>query len=201
MKGTKETNITYMKDIIERGDVEEVHNEGKQGEQWYIPHHGIYHPKKPTKLRVVFDCSAKHNGTSLNDHLLQGPDLINNLTGILLRWFRQHPIALMCDIEKMFHQFHVQRCDRDYLSFLWWKNGNTETQPRVHRMKVHLFGATSSPGCANYGLKYLAKEHCHTHPVGSEFMERDFYVDDGVTNTDTVEKAIRLAQEATEICK
>lgn len=196
----KRDYITYMEDIIERGDVEEVHNEGKQGEQWYIPHHGIYHPKKPTKLRVVFDCSAKHKGTSLNDHLLQGPDLINNLTGILLR-FRQHPIALMCDIEKMFHQFHVQRCDRDYLSFLWWKNGNTETQPRVHRMKVHLFGATSSPGCANYGLKYLAKEHCHTHPVGSEFMEKDFYVDDGVTSTDTVEKAIQLAQEATEICK
>ncbi|KAL1249119.1 hypothetical protein QQF64_022437 [Cirrhinus molitorella] len=107
----------------------------------------------------------------------------------------------MYDIEKMFHQFHVQRCDRDYLSFLWWKNGNTETQPQVHRMKVHLFGATSSPGCANYGLRYLAKEHCHTHPAGSEFMERDFYVDDGVISTDTVEKAIQLAQEATEICK
>lgn len=195
----KRDYITYMKDIIERGDVEEVHNEGKQGEQWYIPHHGIYHPKKPTKLRVVFDCSAKHNGTSLNDHLLQGPDLINNLTGILLR-FRQHPIALMCDIEKMFHQFHVQQCDRDYLRFLWWKNGNTETQPQVYRMKVHLFGAASSPGCANYGLKYLAKEHCHTHPVGSEFMEKDFYVDDGVTSTNTVERAIQPAQEATEIC-
>lgn len=93
----KRDYIAYMNNITERGDVEEAHNEGIKGEQLYIPHHGIYHPRKPTKLRVVFDCSAKHNGTSLNNHLLQGPDLINNLTGILLR-FRQHPIALMCDI-------------------------------------------------------------------------------------------------------
>lgn len=126
-----------MKEIIERGDVEEVHNEGIKGEQWYIPHHGIYHPRKPTKLRVVFDCSAKHNGTSLNDHLLQGPDLINNLTGILLR-FRQHPIALMCNIGKMFYPFHVDERDRDYLRFLWWKNGDTSTQPQMCKTKVHL---------------------------------------------------------------
>ncbi|XP_013856282.1 uncharacterized protein LOC106512149, partial [Austrofundulus limnaeus] len=69
-------------------------------------------------------------------------------------------------------------------------------------MKVHLFGAAaSSPGCANYGLKHLAKEHCQTHPIGSEFIEKDFYVDDGVTSTDTVERAVQLAQEAIEICK
>ena len=67
-------------------------------------------------------------------------------------------------------------------------------------MKVHLFGAVSSPGCANYGLKNLANENRLSHPVGSQFVARDFYVDDGVTSTDTVEKAIQLAQEAREIC-
>lgn len=195
----KKDYATYMKDVIERGDVEEVHEEGAHGEQWYIPHHGIYHPKKPDKLRVVFDCSAKYSGTSLNEHLLSGPDMINSLTGVLIR-FRQHPIALTCDIEKMFHQFHVQEDDRNYLRFLWWKDGETSTQPQVYRMKVHLFGAVSSPGCANYGLKYLAKENSHSHQVGSQFVTRDFYVDDGVTSTETVEKAIQLAHEAREIC-
>lgn len=67
-------------------------------------------------------------------------------------------------------------------------------------MKVHLFGAVSSPGYANYGLKYLAKENSHSHPIGSQFMARDFYVDDGVTSTNTVEKAIQVAHEAREIC-
>lgn len=115
----KNDYVNYMKDIIERGDVEEVSTEGTEGERWYIPHHGVYHPKKPERLRVVFDCSAKYKGSSLNDHLLSGPDMINSLTGVLIR-FCQHHIALMCDIEKMFHQFHVLENDRDYLRFLWW---------------------------------------------------------------------------------
>ena len=53
---------------------------------WYIPHHGVYHPKKPDKLRVVFDCSAEFQGHSLNRHLLQGPDLTNSLVGVLCRF-------------------------------------------------------------------------------------------------------------------
>ncbi len=134
----KEDYVKYMSDIIERGDVEEAQDDGLPGEKWYIPHHGIYHPKKPEKLRVVFDCSAKHKGTSLNEHLLSGPDMTNNLIGVLVR-FRQHQIALTCDIEKMFHQFKVQERDRDFLRFLWWKNGDLSTQPQEYRMTVHLW--------------------------------------------------------------
>ena len=195
----KDDYVKYMNDIIKRGDVEEVQEDETLGEKWYIPHHGIYHPKKPDKLRVVFDCSAKYRGTSLNEHLLTGPDMTNSLTGVLLR-FRQHEVALMCDVEKMFHQFKVQESDRNYLRFLWWKNGDLSMQPRVYRMTVHLFGAASSPGCANYGLKHLAKEYSLTYPVGAQFIARDFYVDDGVTSAETVEKAIQLAQEACHLC-
>ena len=57
-------------------------------------HHGVYHPKKSEKIRVVFDCSAKFEGTSLNDQLMQGPDLTNSLVGVLTQ-FRQEPIAFM----------------------------------------------------------------------------------------------------------
>lgn len=76
------------------------------GHEWYIPHHGVFHPKKPGKLRVVFDCSAVHDGQSLNGHLLQGPDMTNTLIGVLSR-FRLEKIAFVCDIEQMFHQFRV----------------------------------------------------------------------------------------------
>ncbi len=54
--------------------------------------HGVYHYKKPDNLCVMFDCSTKYKGTSLNHHRLPGTDLMNNLTGVLL-WLRQHPIA------------------------------------------------------------------------------------------------------------
>ena len=67
-------------------------------------------------------------------------------------------------------------------------------------MSVHLFGAVFSPGCANYGLKHLAKENSLEFPSGSQFIVRDFYVDDGVTSTETVEDGIRLAREARELC-
>jgi hypothetical protein len=86
----------------------------------YVPHTGIYHPRKPGQIRVVFDCSAKFNGTSLNDYLLQGPDQINNLLGILCR-FRQERVAFLTDIKGMFHQFVVSEEYRDLLRFLWGK--------------------------------------------------------------------------------
>ncbi|KAK0130929.1 hypothetical protein N1851_034390 [Merluccius polli] len=195
----KEQYTEFMAGVIGKGDAEEVNDDGIEGEKWYIPHHGVFHPRKPGKLRVVFDCSAKCNGTSLNDHLLSGPDLTNNLTGVLLR-FRQHPVALMCDIEKMFHQFRVYESDREYLRFLWWKDGDLSAQPKEYHMNVHLFGAASSPGCANYGLQHLAKEYQHIYPLGSQFIMRNFYVDDGITSVDKANSAIQLVQEARELC-
>ena len=61
-------------------DAEQVPGtEIENGICWYIPHHGIYHHKKPTKMRFVFDCSCTYRGTSLNKVLLQEPNLLNNL--------------------------------------------------------------------------------------------------------------------------
>ncbi|CAC5418287.1 unnamed protein product [Mytilus coruscus] len=157
--------------------------------------------KKPDKLRVVFDCSAKYKNETLNQHLLTGQDLINGLSVVLCR-FRQYPIAIMCDIEKMFHQFKVPESDRDFLQFLWWKDGNihSEKEPLEYRMKVHLFGAASSPGCANYGLKYLAKLQEVKYPDASHFIQHDFYVDDGFTSVETETQAIKLVNDAQRVC-
>ena len=153
--------LAFMKDIIERGYAEVPAEEAslKDGHVWYIPHHGVYHPKKPEKIRVVFDCSVEFAGESLNRHLLQGPDLTNNLVGVLCR-FRQDPVAFMCDIEGMFHQVNVNPEHRNLLRFLWWENGNLDSEPIEYRMTVHLFGATSSPGCANFALKTLCRTAC-----------------------------------------
>ena len=103
------------------------------------------------KIRVVFDCSARYNGTSLNDQLMQGPDLTNSLVGVLQR-FRREPVAIMADIEAMFHQVHVPIQQCDYLRFLWWTDGNINAELEEYQMVVHLFGATSSPSCSNYAL-------------------------------------------------
>ncbi len=106
----------------------------------------------------------------------------------------------MCDIEKMYHQFHVNESDRDFLHFLLWKDGNLNQPASEFRMKVHFFGATSSSGCANYGLKHLATENSELYPLGSQFVIKFFYVDDGVVSVESAEEAIKVAEEARKLC-
>ena len=112
------------------------------------------HPKKK-KLRIVFNCSQEYNGESLNKYLIQGPLLTNDLTGVLLR-FRQEPIAVICDIERMFHQVRINPEHRDLLPFLWWEDNDPSKGLIDYHMTVHLFGATSSPSCTNFALKQTA---------------------------------------------
>ena len=74
----------FVINMIKDGDAEQVSGtEIENGNCWYIPQHCIYHHKKPTKMRVVFDCSCSYRGTSLNKVMLQGHTLLNNLIDIL----------------------------------------------------------------------------------------------------------------------
>ena len=153
-----------MAEIIAKGEAEVCKSTGPG---WYIPHHGVFHPHKPGKLRVVFDCSASFQGHSLNKLLIQGPDLNNSLAGLLCR-FRKGQVAVTCDIQKMFHQFRVAPEHRKYTRFLWYKESTTEVID--YQMNVHLFGATSSPSCAIFGLQQLAKDYSIEYPQASAFI-------------------------------
>ena len=172
------------------------------GRIWYLPHHGVYRHRKLDKIRVVFDCSAVYKGQSINQNLLQGPDLTNSLLGVLCR-FRENNIALMCDLEAMFHQAMVNVDDRNFLRFLWWKNGLLDNEPNVYCvMTAHLFAATSSPGRANIGLKMAADDY--ERECGSQaanFVRDNFYVDDGLKSVSTPTNAIDLIQKPKTLCK
>ena len=126
----------FMKDLISQcaERVPEDRLEVQDGKVNYVPHTGVYHPKKPGQIRVVFDCSAKFNEVSLNDYLLQGPEFMNDLLGILCR-FRQESVAFMTDIKSMFHQFVVTEEHRDLLRFLWWLDGDPSKEVVEYRMK------------------------------------------------------------------
>ena len=86
----------------------------------YLPHHAVLRTdKETTKLRVVYDASAKTEGhPSLNDCLLTGPKFNQKILDILIR-FRSHDIAVTADIEKAFLMVGVAEKDRDALRFLW----------------------------------------------------------------------------------
>ena len=195
----KKDYVSFMNDKIKAGYAERAPK--KNAKPWYIPHHGVYPPKKPGKIRVVFDCSAEFEGHSLNRQLLQGPDLTNSLLGVLCR-FRQEPVAFACDIEGMFHQVKVNEEHCDYLRFLWWDQGDTTKDPVEYRMTVHLFGAESSPGCAKLALKTTAEDN--EKNLGTEtarFLIKNFYVDDGLKSVKTVTQAISLIESSKTMCK
>ena len=140
-----EDYVKFMADIITKGYARKVPPDrlnAVTNKVWYIPHHGVYHSRKAEKIRVVFDCSARFNGTSLNDELFPGPHLTNRLVGVLTR-FHQEPIAFIRDIKAMFHQVRVPEYHRDFLRFLWWPDGDLLRDLEEYQMNVHLFGAVS----------------------------------------------------------
>ncbi|KAL9989490.1 hypothetical protein ACROYT_G004049 [Oculina patagonica] len=191
----------FMDDLLSKDYARKVNcqDPGPLGTHWYLPHHPVFSPQKPDKVRVVFDCSAKYCNTSLNDQLLQGPDLTNSLVGVLSR-FREDHVALMSDVEAMFHQVRVRPSDCDALRFLWWPDGNLDNQPEEYQMMVHLFGGASSPSCANFALKRTAEDNKEGfEPQTIETVKRNFYVDDCLKSVESEDKAIRLAKELREL--
>ena len=196
--------VSFVNDVIAKGYAQRVPNElliPNPGKVWYLPHHGVYHPKKPEKIRVVFDCSSKFQGVSLNDCLMQGPDMTNSLVGVLTR-FREDPVAFMGDVESMFHQVTVPPEQYDYLRFLWWPDGNLEAELQEYRMVVHLFGAASSPSVANFALKRTARDNEDKYgTLVADTLRNNFYVDDCLRSVSSEGKAVELIEGLRQSCK
>ena len=111
---------TTMENYIAKGYATLLTNHKKchnAEECWYLQHYAVFHPHKPNKIRVVFDCTARQHRTSLNEQLLPGSDLLNSLIEVLSR-FQKGRIALVADIEAMYHQVLVDPKDKKYLRFL-----------------------------------------------------------------------------------
>ena len=190
--------LEFMGKMIEKGHASPIpHDEAPPptGRFWYLPHFATYHNTKHT-IRVVFDSSCEFQGVSLNKVLLPGPDLMNNLIGVLMR-FRKESVAVMCDVEQMFHSFHVDPKHRDFLRFLWFE-GNDPTKPITeYRMNVHLFGNGPSPAVATYGLRRTAVDGEEENGEETKnFICRNFYVDDGLASLPTAGHAIELVKGA-----
>ena len=93
-----------MKKILSKGYAKISKDTPTDGRVWCLPHHGVYHPAKPNKIRAVFDCSAEYAGISINKKQMAGPNLTNQIVGTLIR-FRHERIAFVVGIEKTFSRF------------------------------------------------------------------------------------------------
>ena len=193
--------LEFLGKVFEKGHaipvpVAELNHSEDKGKVWYLQHFGVYHPREPTQICVVFDSSAEYKGVSLNKELLTGPDLANSLFGVLLR-FRHHDVAAMCDVEQMFHSFHVEPRHQSFLRFLWFRNNDPSEEIIEYQMTVHLFGNGPSPAVATFGLRKTALHGEEAHGADTKtFIHRNFYVDDGLVSRATPRETIDLIRNA-----
>nr|XP_061816936.1 uncharacterized protein LOC133606706 [Nerophis lumbriciformis] len=181
--------------LIQAGYVKKLsHEETEQStEAWYLPYHLVFHNEK---ARLVFNCSFRHQGVSVNDQLLPGPTLGPSLLGVLLR-FRQHQVAVSGDIRAMFHQIRLLPEDRPLLRFIW-RDLRSEDPPDVYEWQVLPFGTTCSPCCAIFALQQHARNHQHNHPGLLKSVEQSFYVDNCLKSFTDISEA---AQQVTQLRK
>ncbi|XP_039890238.1 uncharacterized protein LOC120735119 [Simochromis diagramma] len=188
----KEQFLEFMDKMFKNNHAEIAPPIDDNTECWYLPIFGVYHPQKPGQIRVVFDSSAEQPGVSLNSVLLTGPDLNNTLLGVLIR-FRKELIATTADIQQMFYGFLVRPDHRDYLRFLWHKDNDLSKEVQEYRMRVHVFGDSPSPAVAIYCLRRAIQEGEAKFGADTRhFVERHFYVDDGLISVPTESAAIDL---------
>ncbi|XP_060601995.1 uncharacterized protein LOC132755202 [Ruditapes philippinarum] len=197
---TKYHNV--IQDQLQKGIIEEVKPNKSNGTVHYLAHHGVITPQKTTtKLRVVYDASAKTSkeNNSLNDCLYRGPVMVHDLCGILLR-FRKHPIAIVADIERAFLQIELQRDQRDVTRFLWLKYiDNPMTNAcniQEFRFCLVPFGVVSSP----FLLGATIEHHLDTfHNEISNKIKNDIYVDKMITGAKDITEAKILYKDAKTI--
>ncbi|XP_036347637.1 uncharacterized protein LOC118757014, partial [Rhagoletis pomonella] len=152
-----------------------------------IPHHCVTKAdSSTTKLRVVFDASCRtSNGKSLNDILLVGPTLQDDIFAILLR-FRAYKYVLMADIAKMYRQVQMNSADFSWQCILWRESPNASVQ--VYKLQTK-------------SLQQLAKDEAESLPIGSVVTLRDFYVDNLMTGGATTDEVVQIRPQVVELLK
>jgi len=188
----KEAYLQFINEYIELGHMEQVSDNNENDKPvYYIPHHAVLRDNSlTTRLRVVFDAScATDTGKSLNDILLKGPSIQDDLINIISR-FRTHKYAMSADIEKMYRQIWVAEKDRDFQRVLWREN--PEDEVKEYRLNTVTYGTSSASYLATACLKRLADDTRSLFPEASSAVASDFYMDDYLGGAQTIDAAIKL---------
>ena len=170
---SKEAIDAIFLEQIKKGYIEEITDlaDINREDCNYIPYFPVVRPdRSSTKVRIVFDAAAKNRDKqSLNSQIEKGPNRLQDLFGILLR-FRQYDIAITADISEMFLQCRLNDEDRRYHRF-WW-NGKIWQWTRV------LFGNLASPDISQKVLTFNAELFKQEFPVAAEAVSENMYMDD-----------------------
>ena len=193
---------TVIKDQLNRVIVEVVKQPelSDEREVHYLPHHAVVREDKTTtKLRIVYDASARSGGHSLNDCLYTGPKFVQSILDIALR-FRTHRIGLVADIEKAFLMISVSERDRDALRFLWIDDISKEPpETIIMRFTRIVFGVSSSPFLLNATIRHHLEKYRDRYPEFVDRFLRSIYVDDVSFGADSEESAFQVYQKSKSV--
>ncbi|XP_065077875.1 uncharacterized protein LOC135701095 [Ochlerotatus camptorhynchus] len=185
----REQYNAFMEDYIKLGHMREVvETDTELVKRCFLPHHPVIkEASTTTKVRVVFDASC--NGVSLNDVLMTGAVIQEDLRSITLR-SRTKQIMLVSDVDKMFRQILVHLLERA-LQCILWRFSPAECV-HLYELNTVTYGTKSAPFLATITLKQLALDEEAQYPLAARAVLDDTYMDDVITGADDEETATTL---------
>nr|XP_012233615.1 PREDICTED: uncharacterized protein LOC105678681 [Linepithema humile] len=201
----KEQYTTFMQEYVDLGHMKHVSNPVNDHLQtkdysisYYLPHHAVLKPDSDTtRLRVVFDASAKtSSGLSLNDVQMVGPTIQQDLFNIIMR-FRQHTYAVSADISKMYRQVRISQEQCKLQRILWRFTPEEEIQ--TYELQTVTYGEAWSAFLAIRSLHQAARDLQQQYPEAAQIIMRDFYVDDLLTGGNNINDLLQRKKDITTI--
>ncbi|CAL1688678.1 unnamed protein product [Lasius platythorax] len=184
----------FIREYINLNHMSVVNGSNDVSEPIYLPHHGVIcESSTMTKLRVVFDASAKTtSGLALNDTLMVGSNLQDNIIDIVMR-FRLPKIAITVDLQKMYRQILVHSDDRDYQRILWRFSPNDPINE--YKLNTVTYGQACAPFLAIRCVRQLAEKGADEFSDASKVLLNDLYVDDIITGVNCEDEAMNLISQ------
>ncbi|XP_055589557.1 uncharacterized protein LOC129741794 [Uranotaenia lowii] len=190
----------FMAEYLALGHMRRVDEVLHSNPQYYLPHHAVIRADSATtKVRVVFDASCKSStGKSLNDALMVGPVIQDDLRAIILRT-RINPVLLIADIKQMYRQILVDERDTPLQRILW--RNSPDKSIGTFELKTVTYGTASAPFLATRTLQQLADDEKLHFPEGSKVLRKDVYVDDLVTSGSSPDEVTKIRNQLDQLCK
>ncbi|XP_065082123.1 uncharacterized protein LOC135704593 [Ochlerotatus camptorhynchus] len=195
----KEKYISFMDKYLQTGHMTRVEGTSHDSvKRCYLPHHPVVkEASTTTKVRVVFDASCKtSSGVSLNDVLLTGPVIQDDIRAIILRC-RTKQIMLVADVERMFEQVNITPEDAPLQSILFRSSPAEEVA--TFELNTVTYGTKSAPFLATRTLKQLAMDEEGRFPLAAKATTEDTYMDDVITGSNNVKEAVELRKQLDEM--
>ncbi|XP_052737821.1 uncharacterized protein LOC128198126 [Bicyclus anynana] len=196
----KKEYIEIMEEYKTLNHMEEVPKEEMKVPAVYLPHHAVIkYEKETSKVRPVFNASQKgSNKVSLNDELLVGPQLQDDMRSLILRW-RMKRVCFVADIQKMYRQILVTKEDSNLQRILW--RSNQDEPVKDYRLGRVTFGTASAPYLAVRTLHQVATDEGYEHTDAAQVIKQDFYMDDLMSGKDNLQEAIKIAKDIDSILR